>query len=111
MAKKEHLKKATPDGDGGLTWTWKGQNGVTHSVHWNKAGETTWTVLHEGTVVRTEQPWFLVKARGEVQENIRHYRNACLDTVLANRGLISVGLIPDQHIDQAWCICARCDAL
>ena len=110
MAHKEHLKKAIPLPGGGFQWAWDGQNGIRHEVTWHTNGVSWWRVLHEGTLLREEQPWFLVRARGEVQENIKHYRNSGLDLVLANRAMLSTGLYPDQHIDAAGCSCFKCTA-
>lgn len=108
MAHKEHLKKAVQGPDGGITWTWSGQGEITHAVTWHKNGQTFWTVSHDGTVLRTEEPWFLVKVRGEVQENIKYYRNNGLDLVLGNRALLAVGMEPNQHTDAKWCTCLKC---
>lgn len=108
MAHKEHLKKALPLPGGGFQWAWNGQNDVRHTVTWAKSGETVWTVWHGELPMRCEQPWFLVRARGEVQENIKHYRNCGLDLIHANRALHAVGMIPDQHQGTSYCNCHRC---
>lgn len=108
MAQKEHLKKAVALPGGGYEWAWDGTNGVHHTVTWHKNGETFWTVSHGDLVLRTEQPWFLVKIRGEVQENIRHFRTADLDTITANRALVSAGMAPDQHTPLSYCTCINC---
>lgn len=108
MAHKQHLKTAKPVPGGGYEWTWDGQHGVQHTVTWHKSGKTFWTVSRNGLALRTEEPWFLVKVRGEVQENIRHFRNADLDKITANRALLVVGRVPDQHTPFSYCNCARC---
>jgi hypothetical protein len=51
----------------------------------------------------------LVTARGEVQENIKYFRNAGLDLRMANIAMGTAGLVPDQHIDGAWCSCYDCN--
>lgn len=111
MALKEHLKKALPLPGGGFQWAWKGQGDVRHTVDWAKDGTTVWTVWHGELPMRQEQPWFLVKARGEVQENIKLYRLSGLDLIHANRAMLAVGLLPDQHTDSPGCLCFRCTAL
>lgn len=111
MAHKEHLKKALALPGGGFQWAWDGQNGIRHEVTWHKNGQTFWRVLHDGTELRVEEPWFLVQARGEVQENIKHYRLGGLDLTMANRALLANGLAPDQHVDQPWCGCYGCKPL
>lgn len=108
MAHKEHLKKAVALPGGGYQWAWDGDNGVRHTVTWHKNGQTFWTVLHGDKAMRTEEPWFLVRARGEVQENIKYFRDADLDKVTANRALLTVGMVPDQHSPYSYCNCARC---
>jgi hypothetical protein len=108
MAHKEHLKKAVPLPGGGFQWAWDGTGGVRHTVDWAKSGETTWTVWFDGTALRSENPWFLVRSRGEVQENIKYFRLGGLDLIHANRALLGVGIMPDQHQDQPWCNCGRC---
>jgi hypothetical protein len=110
MAKKEPLKKAILLPGGGRRWAWTGQNDIKHTVDYDGKGITIWTVWHGETPIRQEEPWFLVRALGEVQENIKHYRNAGLDLGLANRAMLSVGLYPDQHVDAAWCTCFNCKA-
>jgi hypothetical protein len=108
MAKKESVKKAVALPGGGFRWAWNGDNGVRHTVDWAKDGTTVWTVWHGDLAMRQEQPWFLVKARGEVQENVKFYRDADMDRILANRALLSVGMEPDQHCEREYCNCADC---
>jgi hypothetical protein len=110
MAKKESLKKAVALPEGGLQWSWNGLGEVRHTVTWDgKTGQSVWVVWHGELPMRAELPWFLVKARGEVQENIRHFRNAHLDRIHANRALHAVGMLADQHFDTpGYCNCWRC---
>jgi hypothetical protein len=108
MAHKEHLKKAVALPGGGFEWSWDGVNGVRHTVTWQKNGVTEWTVWLSQTPIHTHQPWFLVRARGEVQENVKYFKDAGLDLVLANRALLAVGMMPDQHQDQSYCNCGQC---
>lgn len=110
MAHKEHLKKAVALPGGGFQWAWDGTGGVRHTVVWSKNGQTVWTVWHDGTAMRSEEPWFLVRARGEVQENIKYFRNADMDKIHANRALLACGLNPDQHTPLKYCNCFRCTA-
>jgi hypothetical protein len=108
VAHKQHIKTAVPLPEGGFKWAWDGAEGVRHEVTWLKNGQTFWEIFLDGTLLRSEQPWFLVKVRGEVQENIKHFRANDLDTVTANRALISAGIAPNQHTARSWCICANC---
>jgi hypothetical protein len=108
MAHKETLKKAVQLEGGGYRWEWNGQHDVRHQIDWTKDGKTWWRVFHEDTLLRESEPWFLVTARGEVQENIKYFRNAGLDLVHANIALLSMGLMPDQHQEHPWCNCGQC---
>jgi hypothetical protein len=109
MAHKESLKKAVQIEGGGYRWEWNGQHGVRHQVDWLKNGQTFWNVFHGKHLLREQEPWFLVTARGEVQENIKYFRNAGLDLRMANIAMGTAGLVPDQHIDGAWCSCYDCN--
>lgn len=108
MAHKEHLKKALALPGGGFRWAWDGDNGVRHTIDWKPDGSTVWTVWHGELPMRCEFPWFLVKARGEVQENVKYLKTNHLDRVHANRALAVVGMVPDQHSEMTYCNCARC---
>lgn len=108
MAHKEHLKKAVALPGGGFRWAWDGLGGVRHTIDWDKGGETIWTVWHGDLPMRQENPWFLVRSRGEVQENIKLYKLANMDKIHANRALLAVGLHPDQHFEAAYCNCGLC---
>jgi hypothetical protein len=111
MAKKAPVKKAVALPGGGFQWAWDGTGGVRHEITWQKNGQTFWRVFHEGTLLREEQPWFLVRARGEVQENIKLYRDGDMDKILANRALLVNGLHPTQHTALSICNCGQCTGL
>jgi hypothetical protein len=61
--------------------------------------------------MRCEQPWFLVRSLGEVQENIKYFRNADLDKIHANRAMLACGLHPDQHSPMSYCNCGPCQGI
>jgi hypothetical protein len=110
VAQKEPLKSAKMlPGTAVRRWEWNGQHGIRHTVDYDaKGGITIWTVWLSQTAIYQHQPWFLVRALGEVQENVKHFKNSGLDLILANRALLAVGMIPDQHADAPWCTCNAC---
>lgn len=108
MAHKEHLKKAVALPGGGFRWAWNGSGDVRHTLDWAADGTSVWTVWHGNLPMRAEWPWFLVKVRGEVQENVKYIRDAELDKIHTNRALQAVGMIPDQHSAKSYCNCNDC---